>query len=410
MYSRRSPLPLVWLAASLTVTAVFGLACYWCLRLAYADHLFRSGSPGEILRAIELAPGNATYLARSAALNPARSSELQRALELNPRHSAGWIEIGLRAEMRNDFSRAEQSLLEAARVDKTYEPRWTLANYYFRRDDPDRFWSWARQAAEMAYFDQAPLFELCWRVSQDPDTILSRAIPDRPQIQAQYLKYLLRTKRLDAANRVAQRLIEQGDRSQLPLLLAHCDLLQESGRTSAAIQVWNALSRRELISHRPLAPARAQSLTNGDFSVTPVGCGFDWRIATLPGVSVARTQSPQALRIQFSGGQPERCRILEQFLPLEPSREYRMSCLYRTSGIAPGSGLRWQITDATTGREFSSQSTDLSGEEWGEGTLAFRTPPDVNLGRLALLYERAPGAVRIEGSVWLRELSLRFGE
>ena len=47
------------------------------------------------------------------------------------------------------------ALHEAARVDRTFDPRWTLANYYFRRQNWDEFWKWMRAAAEMSYGDRS---------------------------------------------------------------------------------------------------------------------------------------------------------------------------------------------------------------------------------------------------------------
>src|SRR5262249_8208626 len=72
-----------------------------------------------------------------------RNSELARALALNPRYTAAWIARGLAEETAGDRRGAEASLLRASQVDRTYLPRWTLANFYLRSGDLAQFWVWA---------------------------------------------------------------------------------------------------------------------------------------------------------------------------------------------------------------------------------------------------------------------------
>src|SRR5712692_9596647 len=129
---------------SLLAIAALTLVSYWSLRLAYADWLFRANTPASVARAVELDPGNAQYHAWLAeiheyeGLNPA--AELAIASKLNPSDSAVWIRRGLLSESQRDFATEEKFLLHAARIDKLYAPRWTLANYYVRTGDLERFW------------------------------------------------------------------------------------------------------------------------------------------------------------------------------------------------------------------------------------------------------------------------------
>ena len=184
------------IVANVAAGAVLGLAIYWSLRLGYADHLFRSGTPEGVKRAVELAPGNARYQDHWAAIledsgkDPAAAlAAMEAAVASNPRDSSSWMELGLRAERDGDLQKAERCLLEAARVDRQYDPRWTLANFYFRKSDWENFWLWAREAAAMSYGDSAALFRLGWRATQDPALILSRAIPDQPQVLARFIGF-----------------------------------------------------------------------------------------------------------------------------------------------------------------------------------------------------------------------------
>jgi hypothetical protein len=157
-----------------------------------------------------------------------------------------------------------------------------------------------------------------------------------------------------------------------------------------------------------LAPLQGRSLTNGDFASTPVSAGFDWRLTPAEGVSVARGGAPPELRIAFSGSQPESCQAMEQIVPLAPSRNYRLRYSYRSLGLRPQSGLLWRVTNFNGDKLWASSPAALAGEPWTEGTLTFTTPADGNLGRVILRCDRALGSTRIEGSLWLRQVSLGF--
>ena len=107
-------------------------------------------------------PANAAYPAQLAeelyAIDPpAAKSLLQKAVKLNRYDASSWIQLGLLSEAENDLPQAEESLLEAARVDSTFLPSWSLTNFYFRRENAARFWYWAQRAAQMVPDDATPL-------------------------------------------------------------------------------------------------------------------------------------------------------------------------------------------------------------------------------------------------------------
>jgi hypothetical protein len=366
-------------------------AAYWSLRLACADRLFHARSIESRRRAAELVPGNVRYQA---------NSDLA-VVRLSPYGSAARIRLGFQAELAGDQKGAEDWFLKAAEVDRTYEPRWALANFYFRRGRAEEFWLWARRSAEMAYQNQSALFDLSWRMSQDPDTILRRAIPDRPRILAQYLDYLLRLRKLEPASRAVSRLIPLAGAEDQKLLLAYCDRLLEAGQSTAAVASWNLLAARALIPHEPLEPSAGRSLTNGDFAIEPTSSGFDWRVAAVGGVAVSRPRPPGGIRFSFSGNQPENALLLSQLLPLAPSTKYRFRFERSASGISSGSGLQWVLQEGPTGGELGRLPETAS-------EFPFTTPAGCRLANLSLVYRRAPGTTRIEGSLVLHRVTLEL--
>src|ERR1700733_12304355 len=118
----------------------------WNLRLAMADLAARRNRPEETRSAMRWMPGNGAYAAQLAdelyASDPVEAkSLLQKAVRLNRFDAASWIQLGLLCEAANDAPQAEESLLQAARVDSTFLPSWSLANFYFRHQQTGRFWN-----------------------------------------------------------------------------------------------------------------------------------------------------------------------------------------------------------------------------------------------------------------------------
>jgi len=371
---------------ALLLTLPLALACYWSARLAYADLLYSRDTLASAQQAVRLDPGNARYLAWLAELEEHDGNDpvptLTRAAALNPRDSAIRIRLGLFAEQRGDFASAERELLAAARLDRQFDPRATLANYYFRRGDDTHFWRSIREAFAVSYGDLTPMFDLCWRMTNQP-AVVRAALGPNTRLLDRYLSFLLAQNRLDAAVPIARELAAAARQQDLRLLLAACDRTFD-------LATWNALCGR-LLPYAPLDPAGGVSLTNPSFNFDPVLHGFDWRIPASPEISVARADSPHALRIALSGRQPESCELVYQYLPLVPHRRYR----FRFQTDARDPGLFWQILDTRSPiarPDFVFESSDAS------------------LARLALIYRRPTGSVRLEGSITLRDLALGFAE
>jgi tetratricopeptide (TPR) repeat protein len=381
-------------------------ASAWSLRLGLADYWFQKETPEATEKALAVTPGQSAYHVRLALLigdeDPARAlAALRRAVALNPNDGRAWIELGLRLEATGDLALAEQSLLRAAEVDKTYLPRWTLLNYYSRRNDVNRFWLWAKEAVPMIYGDPLPLFHMCARISED-GALIDRLEIRQPDVQAAYLLYLLDTDRVDLAGPSSRVLVAENREMDVPLLLESCDRLIEAGRIDDALAIWQGLSRSRRLSFR----AESQPiLTNGDFAVSPAGHGFDWRLPTLEGITATREENPGGLRLTFSGSEAEKAEPLIQFIPVQENAAYEFGFANYTAGIESRSGLSWQIVDARSKANLQSGDA-IAPNQQTEQRLAFVTPPGCRVVRLSLAYQRPPGSTRIAGYIVLRNLRL----
>jgi tetratricopeptide (TPR) repeat protein len=367
----------------------FGCATLAALRLAMADTVLRQDTAEAVGRAIWLQwPAPSAELERTLAeLDPAHARQhLEAAAAANPRSAASWIALGLLEESNNDLSAAEQSLKEAARMDRQYLPAWTLANFYFRRTDRERFWEWADRAATLAYDDFRPLLHLADSFEPDPRRLLAH-FKDARRVRLPYLDFLIGEDRLDAAQQVGREMAKE--RANDPHLIDLADRQVRAGNADAAMELWNAAS-----GFHPIEPAVGKILTNGDLARAPLNLGFDWRVIQTEGI--AQRWRPSELIFTFSGSQPEACVLLEQTIFLV-ARNFRLRFDYMTSEPAP-SGVHWSL-DNTEGLPIEPST------QWREGT--FDLPRAHGLRNLKLLYRRAPGTTRTEGRIEVRNLRLQ---
>src|ERR1700723_2413739 len=180
--------------AGCLVAFMVGIA--WNLLFAIADLSARRSQPDGIRLAMRLMPANGAYPAQLAdqiyAIDPAAAkSLLQRAVALNRYDASSWIQLGLLSEAAGDLPQAEEALSRAADADSTFLPSWSLANFYFRQQNADRFWYWAQKAAQMAPDDATPLFRLAWYVSPNAQEIENRLQIKRRVIESQFVNFLI---------------------------------------------------------------------------------------------------------------------------------------------------------------------------------------------------------------------------
>jgi hypothetical protein len=352
------------------------------------------------VRAVRLAPDSATLYTRLAIqreeLGGDPVPDLQRAAELDPANAERYLRLGGRAELAGDAALAERSLLRAAVLSRLYQPRFSLAGYYFRRENADMFHKWLVEALRAAYGDVAPLLELGWRTQPDAAELWRSTIPHTPEIERQFLIFLMDKRQAPAAAPFAIDVAAHATAEDRPALIRYCGWRLFENGAADALAVWNALCSRNLVPYHGLDPPGGISLTNGDFDRAPTGGGFDWRLQPQPGVTLPERRGE--LRAAFTGEQPEFCAMAWQFVPVMPGRRYRLRGDWRPiEGDSP-SGLGWAVYDWA--------NHPVIAEEAPDGSIAFTASAD--LLRLAWVYRRPVGSVRFEGVVSLRNVRLEM--
>lgn len=378
------------------VLPILAFAAFQSLRLGWADLLYRRATPESLQRAAELCPETAEYQQALAEAAPGQAPErLRKALALNPFLTSARIALASRQETDGDLAGAEATLLEAVRYDRQYAPAWALTNFYFRTGQASRFWDWAQAAAAISYGELSPLFDVCFLVTNDAGVVLSRAVPHRREAERKYLRYLMVRGRVEDARAAAMRIASAPVDEDREILLKYTDLALAKGSSSAARQVWNALSSHALISYPSVAPG---VLVNADLSRPLFGRGFDWRPDEGKCAVVARTKLPEpAIEILFSGRQPEECEALDHVLEVTPNRRYVLRFQFTTRDLPSRTGLRWTIGN---GRDFDFPEA----ASWTDGVWQIESRQ--GFSRLALAYRRSTGTSRIEGALLVRRIRL----
>jgi tetratricopeptide (TPR) repeat protein len=382
----------------------------WNALYSIADLLARRNQTESTRLAMRLMPGNGAYPAQLAdqiyAIDPAAAkSLLERAVKLNPYDAASWIQLGLLCEAANDLSQAEAALSRAANVDSTFLPSWSLANFYFRQENAARFWYWAQRTAQMDPDDATPLFRLAWYVNPNAREIENRLHMKRPFIEGQFVNFLISQGDPAEVTAAATHLLASGSQEGTETLLQACDWLLQRRRPDLALALWNGLAPR--ISYPPLTAD--SPLTNGSFGTSPISHGFDWHLMTVEGMSSFLNVHPSALGFEFSGEEPDSFTLMSQVVPVQGQKHYVFAGDYETSGIAPGSGIEWLVTDERTGAVLG-RTGSLSGEQGGEAYACFATPDGAAFVNLSLLYQRQLGTVRPEGKLALKGVRLSAGD
>ena len=392
--------------------AVVGLALatIWTLRIGLADIYFQRHTLIGTETAIRLTPGQAEYQNHLAGYladteEHQATQALKHAVALNPYDATAWIQLGLYYEAKNRFSDASQCLHQAAHVDHTFLPAWSLANFYFRQNNSVQFWYWIHQASRLVPEDASPLFRLCWHFTDDGKEIERQLDLSRPDMQAQYINFLISENRIEAVEPVALRLAASDRNQDTALLLNASDWLIAQHQATAALNIWNRLAEQHRIPFHAIHPNSKPAVTNSDFIHSPTSIGFDWHLADVPGINASQENGLGGLRLEFSSDQPESVEVLTQVLAVQPNTAYRFLFDYATSGIAPGTGLTWRVATLHTGSVLATTES-LSADKGTVGHLDFTVPADSRFVRLSLVYQRALGTTRIEGALMLHKTGL----
>jgi len=376
--------------------------------LARASHLFALDTPSALHAAVQLVPYKSEYVARLAAWDrDNRIPLLKRAVELNPFDYESLIQLGLFSEINeNDPKAAEAYYLKAAAVNHMQEPKWTLSNFYFRRQDASEFFRWANETLKISPFDGSNVFTQMWLMSQDAQR-LSAVVPDRPRSLIQYTWFLSNTQQYKSIPPIVQRLVRVVGKDDPrawgrdDLIASSLDKVLATGDLYTGLQFWTTLRDGRWIDQS--VPDANHPLTNGNFRQRFYRHGFDWLPFESDGIHIDQFVDEPSIDINLSGDQPENCTLLRQYIAAEGGFLYKLQWKAEAQTIPAGMGIAWHLRPASGNADAEVASGDLlaSSQAW-----EFVAPPNVGGFVLTLESHRPSGKVRPAGHITLRSVSM----
>jgi hypothetical protein len=393
-------------------------ALFYSVLLARSAYLVQNPSPSSIEAALRLIPYNADLITRLDTARPEPSPKLlTRALELNPFQANAWMRLGLNAELKQrNPALAERYYLEAAKVDHMYLPLWTLANFYARQGNKEKFFETAKAALAITPYDSRPLLFQAQMLAERPDQVLA-ILPDRQRVLFEYLNFLLSggdsAQFESAALRATDRPMDASNEpvglpeEWLNILGTTEDRLLQGGQRDEAMRIWASMQRNGWV-HLPV-PSVEAPLANGSFRRQLFGHGFDWSVLPVQGVMHDQYPGMGKMAFEFDGAQPESCRLLRQFIPVRGGGSYRMAWQLESPDIHNAVGLKWRIYPTAAKKDSDRavlSSSDLSAGGQQNGSWEFTVPAGWTTALVTLEYDRPLGEVRTEGSVSLKKISM----
>ena len=376
---------------------VFAGAAIYSGVLARADWLRNHPTEARVAEAMRLDPGHpyaytlqAEYLEQAGRFDDAERA-WQQALRWNPRDGEAWMRAAVLAEGRGDAGESERRLLEAARVQRTWLPRWALVNFYARHERRDEVWKWARLALERASGDVDGLFGLLESAGAEPGFVMRELLPRNRAVMAAFVARLIQEEAghrpaaghspaplEEAAGRLVGMIGDvatgwpgaesaSGDRKctdgERWVLQGAVNRLLDDGNGAGAARVWNAL----LGKRSDEGPVM-----------------FDWK-----------GEWGREMRFELDGKQPESVDLAAVRVYLPAGRGYQFSAETR---MDVANGVEFALEPRSTQRALRAT------EDWQQVSMDL---PGNGVVTLVLRYRRPLGQVRAAGVVWVRNAETR---
>ncbi len=185
------------------------------------------------------------------------------------------------------------------------------------------------------------------------------------------------------------------------------EFLPQMNRVTDAVRVWNQLVDRRIIDSGKLDPAAGASIADPDFSFPVFERGFGWRV-THDTAGIAAGKDLSSLRFDFDGNEPEASVLLTTLAPLIPAKAYRLSWKTDTSRLSSrrDAGFVLQVIQEPGNVATECQPMLQSGED---GACQFTSRPDADWAQINVIYRRAVGTIRVQGTFQIDALKLGFG-
>lgn len=356
-----------------------------------------------------------------------------RAVAVDPDDWRNWRELGLIDYQLGEVAAARRALAQAVVRDSGWEAHYQLGNLALLLGRRQEFWAQMQAALAVVPPRQAgPVLNQAFsaaRGAQAPwlavqpvrraaveavavNVLLNRGEPmlaaeSWRKVQCpRYQRSVCRQTALQLVNRLAN-LAFQGPRPTgespgfaPPTFPAPVVL------TRHAVEAWNTAVSRHWLDRAAVRPG---AVNDGQFQHGWLGPAFGWVKAGPVYASVEPGMGPagksSAMRLDFTGYQPENTPLVRQFVPVRPGARYAISFLSRRLGQGSQTGV--QLVIAASPRQVLLRLPAELATAWGQNTGGFRVPDGCALVQLSFDYARPLGQVRLRNAVLLADVRLQ---
>ena len=397
-----------------TVVSVLAMAAYLVVgaRAYRAESLASHLEADSLKAATVLEPGNADYahdlgwyLVRAQGAQSGTPYLLQ-AVNLNPFVSRYWLDLANAYYVSGDVP-AEQQAIEHAISSDPHTPQtaWEAANFYLTQGRVDDALKQFRVVLENISDPLTPAFQLCWRATQDINTVLD-ITPKKPAALLELLHVMTSNQRPEEAKAVWQRVVLLHLWVDPKQVAPWIRFLVVQGRPEDAATVWQQLT--DIDPELREYSSEGNLVLNGGFEHDLLDGGFDWQFPTSPEVNFAldTTQlygGTRSLRVTFPGW-PVRDTGMLQWVVVKADRTYSLSAYVRSEELLTSSGPRFEIIDGLTQKRLFLSDDILGSNSWMKIGRDFHTGPQTRL--IVLRVVREPADSAIKGQLWIDNVSV----
>lgn len=393
---------------------------YEILSLWKGVYLFQAPPSKEILlKALRLQPLNPDSFYRLGLFYQwnIRNIDLKKslhyfiqAIERNPLEQAYWINLAKVLQRMGDQKGFERAMENAILVFPTgYQGRWVIGTLLLQEGILEKALPHFSYILTHYPDQSSVVYDVWFKVVNDPDFILEKLIPKESTSFNQYLSYLYGMRDSESAKKVWRKRASLGIEAGRNETLRHIEFLISQGEANEAWQVWITRLQEEGL---PI-PSDGNLVTNGGFEKEKfLGGGFDWKIENVPGAKISFDQSvafegKNSLKITFNGKENVDFHHIYQVVVLKPNTDYLLKFHMKTKGVTTKSGPKIEVTGV--GPAFYGSSESLIGDnEWRKLNITFRTTTQSNVGLVRVRRERTDKFDRfISGMVWLDDFQLK---
>ena len=340
---------------------------------------------------------------------------LRRATKLNPLKAQYWSDLAEVCDTINDSACTDHALQRALMLGPA-TPRfeWKAANHYLETGQTAEALDHFRRLLTLDESYAQPVFQLCLRVVDNPQTILQDVMPAGTQtcLKLACLGAASAQGRIDFADQLWKQVSSEGVAFKFADVRPYMENLFAAGDIQQAALVWRQLEHDGVIPGG--TGGSAQNLVyNGQFAHTPLGTGFDWRTDNIPYVETDFNDSsayrgPHCLRVDYSAGRNLESEPVYEFVPVTVGQAYRLRAEVRSEEITSDSGPRLRVMDPECPSCLNaSTQTTVGTTNWHELTLDFAAGAHTRVVRLSVWRARSwTFPMEISGSFWLDDVSI----